>query len=392
MIEKLTLKDFCKTICDSLIKEINEGTSFFQRYYDAKWQPILFAAHNPFTRMSYNAFNSLVLSLKKFDDPRYISADEAMHAGLSIKLGEQGTIIDFSDDAITSFLDPFEFSEDKTKNLKGTTHSSGNFEQFFQAGIVFNASQFESFPASIKSGKMYWDRQPQYPYQFIDLLIANSHAQFNRSTNSLRFDWDNDVIYIPEKDMFKTDQQFYRFAVNSLIEWSGHKSRLNRPVTSERGPDSMALEELNTLIASRILGDRLKVGFDTSIIQGDTNQYARILEENPLQIFKSCMNAQRTVSLLNGILDGKQVAKERKLHKSLVTGEEIPYVGTIYRVLRCVASRFEIERVDTGAHVWVSKSDVLYGNLINARNSDDIQLKSDHTMNQNFKARQGRQR
>jgi len=364
MNEDLTLDGFCYKICDRLAEQMSQGNSFLQKVYKANWEPTTFTVFNPFAHRPYNAINTVALSLEKYDDARWISMDEAIHSGLKLKAREKGSVADFSDSAVNSSVRAVNFGgvEKKVDTDRRAGHTNS-----FKPGMLFNANQFIDFPAPIHSGKSFRDSQPEYLLQFIDWIMHDSKAQFNRSLNSVKFDHENDQIFIPEKDMFKSDRQFSHFLIRSLIQWTGHHSRLDRPVPGTVGTDSWVKEELCCAIAGRLLGESLRVGYDDTFPGHSIQDYIALIKNDPMELWNSCHEAQRSFSFLEAYLINRDLTRTCKNHAVLVTGDDLFYNGVTYRIIKADGARIEIKNLDTGQHAKISPTDVIYGNLLRAQ-------------------------
>lgn len=104
---------------------------------------------------------------------------------------------------------------------------------------AFNLSQIEGFEKEILTSNEANANLPNL--KEIDLTKLN--ADISHQTISRAFyKRSNDRIYLPMKEQFKSEADYYGTVFHELIHRTGHESRLNRPALE--GDEDYALEEL----------------------------------------------------------------------------------------------------------------------------------------------------
>ncbi|MGQ3892183.1 zincin-like metallopeptidase domain-containing protein [Legionella sp. CNM-4043-24] len=86
--------------------------------------------------------------------------------------------------------------------------------------------------------------------------------------------------------------------MHELSHWIGHESRLNRDLLHPFGSEGYAREELRDEIASMLLGDELRTGHDPSQHTSYIKSWIRVLENDPLEIFRAAADAEKIQSHL----------------------------------------------------------------------------------------------
>ncbi len=68
-----------------------------------------------------------------------------------------------------------------------------------------------------------------------------------------------DAIHLPWPENFKTMGDYYSTALHEHTHWTGHESRLNRPIVNRFGSEEYAEEELVAELGSAFLCSHLGV-------------------------------------------------------------------------------------------------------------------------------------
>src|ERR1700760_320032 len=82
-------------VANKLATAIKNGDSPFQKPVKENGMPAFIAPINPLTGYGYSALNALNLSMKGYDDPRWMSAKDGSYNGHIVKEGAKGTLINF---------------------------------------------------------------------------------------------------------------------------------------------------------------------------------------------------------------------------------------------------------------------------------------------------------
>ena len=87
------------------------------------------------------------------------------------------------------------------------------------------------------------------------------------------------------------------------------EDRLNRDIAHPFGSEGYAKEELRAEIASMILGDELGIGHDPGQHAAYVGSWIKVLENDPLEIFRAAADAERIQDYVLG-LEQKQVQEQ----------------------------------------------------------------------------------
>jgi antirestriction protein ArdC len=352
-------------LSDKLIAEIKEGNSLFQKPVKENGLPAFVKPINPTTGKGYSAMNALALGMRRRDDPRWMSADAARYAGNWVKEGEKGTLIEFSK---TSDIQAIRTVEGKTiKDDKGVTQTKTvEFEKPQQGkAFLFNAEQMKDIMPLQEFLAKQEEGQALSPVERADKLIEDSKAVIIHGGQEAYYDKQRDAIFMPEKETFENETKYYQAAIHQLAHWSGHESRLNRPMEGKFGSQDYAREEMRAAIAGILVGGELKIGHNFGQKEAYMSSFARILKDEPFEIAKASRDAQKIANLLLGV-DQKREQKQ-SAEVGFKKGDEIAYLDTTYKVLETHKNKsIKVEDAD-GTRKVLKPEYGLYKSLLEAK-------------------------
>lgn len=360
-------------VADKLITLFKDGTSPIQKPLKENGMPAFMPPVNPVTGKGYSALNALNLSLKGYDDPRWLSADAASYNGYLVKEGSKGTLITFPKrNEIQALRTP---DGAKIKDDAGVTQTKTVEYDKVQTGkaFLFNATQISGMPPLDEWLKTVQAGQELSPLQRAEKLLADSQAVIVHGGPEAYYDQVKDVIHLPEMETFDSEVKYYQAAIHQLAHWTGHESRLNRNMEGRFGSIEYAGEELRAALAAMLVGSELKIGHSFGQHPAYTGNWSKILKEEPFQLAKAAADAQRIASSLLGFGRKAALSQNAAVNTTLSKGEEIAYNGTVYKVLDKKGKTLEMEKTDTGEKFKVKPTDGLYASLVDARNNPEVQ-------------------
>ncbi|AYL95332.1 zincin-like metallopeptidase domain-containing protein [Mucilaginibacter celer] len=352
-------------LSEKLITEIKEGKPLFQKPVKENGMPAFVKPLNPSTGKGYSAMNALILGMKRYDDPRWLTADAARFAGSWVKEGEKGTMIEFQK---TSDIQAIRTAEgQKIKDGAGVTQTKTvEFDKPQSTkSFLFNAEQMKD----VTPLKDFLARQQEgdtlTPLQKAEKLIADSKAVIIEGGQEAYYDKIRDAIFVPEKSHFENETKYAQAVIHQLSHWAGHESRLNRPMEGKFGSMEYAKEEMRAAIAAIIIGGELKVGHNFGHQAAYMNNFTKILREDPFEIAKASRDAQKIANLLLGT----NLKREQKQQTEVAfkQGDRIDYMDTTYKVLETYKNKsIRVEDSD-GARKTLKPDYGLYKSLLEAK-------------------------
>jgi len=383
-----TFKALPVQLSDKLIAEIRAGESLFQKPIKENGLPAFVKPINPTTGKGYSAMNALILGMQRHDDPRWMSADSARFAGSWVKKDEKGTMIEFPK---TSDIQAIRTADgQRIKNEEGVTQTRTVSFEKPQAGraFLFNAEQMKDITPLAEFLAKQDEGQPLSPVDRAEKLIAESKAVIIEGGQEAYYDKQRDAIFMPERAHFESTEKYLQAAIHQLAHWSGHESRLNRPMEGKFASPEYAREEMRAAIAAILIGGELKIGHQFGQQSAYMNSFSRILKDDPFEIARASRDAQKIANLLLGV----SVKREQKqgAEQGFKKGDEIAYMDTTYKVLETYKTK-SIKVEDTaGTRKIVKPTDGLFKSLLEAKSGPrepEIAMEEsrDNTNEQTFK-------
>jgi antirestriction protein ArdC len=355
-------------LAEKLIAEFKAGTSPFQKPVKENGMPAFVPPVNPITGKGYSAMNAINLSLKGYDDPRWMSADTASFNGYLVKEGSKGTLINFPKrNEIQALRTP---DGAKIKDDAGVTQTKTVEFDKVQNGkaFLFNAAQIKDIPP-LEDWLKSVPEQPLSPTERAEKLIADTGAVIVHGGQEAFYDKAKDEIHLPEKSAFENETKYYQTAIHQLAHWSGHESRLNRPMEGKFASMDYAREELRAAIGAMLVGAELKIGHNFGPHEAYTGSWAKMLKDEPFEITRASADGQKIANTLLSAGQQREAKQGPAVNTTLTKGEEIAYNDTVYKVLDKKGKTFEMEKADNGERFKIKSSDKVFANLVEARNN-----------------------
>lgn len=283
-------EDHARKVADQLISLMEQGVAPWQKEWSAG-QNGFSMPYNALSGRQYTGGNTMHLMAKAlvegWDDPRWLTFNQVVKAGLKIRKGERSTKVvvwDFSK-VRGEKRDP------DTENAE--SDADGRHKQLRGPSLylhdVFNGAQIEGMPP-------LHPREPttaEWRHSECERLLADSGANIQHDGGGRAFYRPStDSIHLPVKDAFHSGDAYYATALHELGHWTGHKDRLARDLTGPFGSESYAKEELRAEISSMMAGDRLGIGHDPSRHAAYVQHWVKILKDDPKEIFRAAKDAE----------------------------------------------------------------------------------------------------
>lgn len=288
----MTKLPYYEVVANQILESLKTGTAPWLK----PWEPGVGNGqipYNPITGKRYRGINALYLMVNQSHDNRWLTYKQALSIDAQVRKGEKGTTIQY-----------WKFSEEKVKeddNGRPVLDEQGNViktqvslerPRVFYA-TVFHASQIDNMPKLIV-------KEPDWSLieNAEDLLYQSGASIFHSEPDRAYYRLSTDSIHLPPKEQFKSSAHYYATALHELAHWSGHPSRLSRDLSHPFGSEHYAREELRAEIASMLLGAEFGIGHDPSQHTAYVKSWIRILEDEPLEIFRACADAEKIVNHL----------------------------------------------------------------------------------------------
>lgn len=279
-------KDFAKEISDQVIQLMQEhGTDWAKPWMDQAGM----GHKNAVSGKEYRGTNTFITALSSykqgFSSNEWASFKQWQSKGAKVKKGQKGTHIIFYDSKVIEDRDTQE--EKRIFILKGWP--------------VFNADQVDGYepkPIEKPANKVK-------PVDRVDQLVVNSAAIVKTGGNRAFYTKEQDFIQMPDPSAFTgTDtstpqESYYSTLLHEMIHWSGHKSRLDRPLGNRFGSNAYAFEELIAEMGSVFAGIALGVNAEPRPDHAKyLNNWLQVLKENDRAMISAFGKAQKAADYL----------------------------------------------------------------------------------------------
>lgn len=248
-------RDKVTEIRDTMIQAILTRIEKDPLNWSAGWNKVSGNPVNGKTDTAYRGLNSIYLYLMSeqhgYNDPRWVTFNQAKALGASIKKGEKSYPVLFYEryDKLTKK----EYDPKTTKSMteeERAEYERENVRFVLKYYSVFNAAQCVNFPELDKSALLMSEEERANQNELIETIIANSAAPVNYDGGSRAYyQPSTDSIHLPAIENFHSMQDYYATALHEIAHSTGHASRLNRDLSGGFGSQSYAVEELRAELA-----------------------------------------------------------------------------------------------------------------------------------------------
>lgn len=286
-----------------LIENMKKGYIFKK-----DWNVSALRPQNPISDVMYRGLNKFKLMNeaidKEYDDPRWLTFNQAKENGWKVKKGEKGIrcIKVISTEKVKE-------KDEKTGEMIEVERQLAN--KMYKYFTVFNANQIEGIPPleKIKPDKSQVS-------EIINDVMASSECPIKFIAQDRAFySPSEDKIVLPLRESFKSEESFLATALHEMGHSTGHESRLNRDIKNTFGSKDYAKEELVAELCSVFTQARLNVKLEGEHFNNHSaylESWIKALEEEPNILFKVAREADKASErIYNNYLEReKEVIKQ----------------------------------------------------------------------------------
>lgn len=356
-------------VAEKLIEQLEQGTSPFQK----PWADVGGLPYNPTTEKQYRGMNSIWLQMQRFSDPRWMTFRQAKANDWNVMKGSRGSTI--------SYVKPFDDKPLKDENGKPVLDENGKVikqrvkldKPIITSAVVFNAEQIDGVPKLVVAADRKWEDMKR-----VEKIVNNSTVEVTHGGNSAYYNPIADMITMPEKEQFNNAAAYYSVLLHEMGHWTGHSTRLDRPMVARFGTEDYAKEELRAEIASLMIGGELNVGRDFGEHVSYVNSWVSILKDEPFELYRASADAQKIMDYILEFEHKRNI--EQKQEASFMLQDNIAYKNDIYKVTALLpAKRIEVTVQSSGQILNLTPKDGLYTSLAKAMSQ---QQATDNTLSQ----------
>ncbi|RRD40351.1 DUF1738 domain-containing protein [Leptotrichia sp. OH3620_COT-345] len=254
--------------------------------------------NNPISNKEYKGSNNirlLISSIKNgYNDPRWMTYNQARENNFQVKKGEKSTPVYFYQ--LTDKNTKKEFNNETIKNMSEEEKSkylSENIYIITKKYNVFNAEQIHGIEKYNQKIQIDCSKRNEIIEQILDNFeVSIKYDQLNNAFYNLI----NDSIHLPKKEKFNRIEDLYSIALHEMAHSTGHKKRLNRDMSGKFGDKSYAKEELIAEFSSIFIQQETKLKIEDKEFENNAayiKSWNSILKENPGVLFEAIKEAQK---------------------------------------------------------------------------------------------------
>lgn len=359
-------------VAEKLIEALKAGTAPWQKPWNSNGLPSFELPYNAVSGNRYQGINTLSLIMSGRGDPRWMTFKQASDNGWQVRKGSKSTGI--------QYIKLFEQRTKRDEQGKEVRDEKGEpvkinvklNRPIIVGAAVFNAEQIDGIPELVRPdiSTLGWQ-----PLERAEHLIDNSGANIQHTAgNQAFYSPVHDSITLPLRQQFDEPGKYYATALHELGHWTGHQSRLDRSLINRFGTQEYAREELRAEIASLLIGNELRIGHDPGQHTAYVESWISILKDHPFEIHSAAADAEKIYTYLIDLerkrnIDLTVFAEDKKVSNHLLTANDhISYNGTIFKVNDILKNgRLKMEDLGSGQQFILSREDLLYKNLLEAK-------------------------
>lgn len=285
-----------KEMLSALLESMENDPTAWQK----GWFSVSQIPQNGLTGKKYRGLNVLFLygaaKKKGFEDPRWVTYNQAHELGATIKAGEKASSVFFYreyDKATKRDFDPQTIADLSTEEKRA--YYEENVRNVLKYSAVFNAEQCDNFP-ELKKQEMS-DAELQNSNKLVNEIINNSEAPIHSDGgDSAYYNPITDSIHIPEFKKFKSMNSLCATILHEIAHSTGHATRLNRDLTGVFGSQKYALEELRAELSSVFMQVDLGINLAGAEIANHAaycRDWLTAIRDDPMAFYKAVTDADK---------------------------------------------------------------------------------------------------
>ena len=290
MSKAIGRENIYREITNKIIAELERGiVPWVQPWTSSRQLCPLSLPVNGLTRRSYSGINILLLwsalEERGFASPYWVTFKQCIAMGGSVRKGEKGTHVYFAD----------KFVPQKEKTRAEETGDEPNAIAFLKRYTVFNAEQCEGLPKALMAAPVAKTERQIVPEA--EALIGATGADFRIGGDQAFYVPSEDFIRIPNQTAYADQINYYRTAFHELGHWTGHKTRLDRNLTTKFGTQDYVREELVAEMATAFVCASL--GIVPTVRHADyIGNWLAVLKEDARAIVKAASLASKACDFI----------------------------------------------------------------------------------------------
>jgi len=275
-------------VTNAIIADLERGApTWVQPWKTTRRTNLGFLPANLATRRTYSGINIPILwraaSEAGYADHAWMTFKQALALEACVRTGEKGTLIVF------------------TKKLSVKEDEEDRHISMLRSYAVFNVAQIDGLPPQVAQPEESAPPLDDDVQRFIDA----THADIRHGGSRACFIPALDLIQLPPRAAFVSNESFRATELHELGHWSGHETRLNRDLKNRFGTQAYAAEELVAELTSAFLCAHLRIAGDLRHASYIDNWIALLKQDNRA-IFTAASKASQAADFLRSFTEKVQ--------------------------------------------------------------------------------------
>ena len=279
-------KQFAARAAGRVIQQLEKGAAPWQQGWispqDAQEPP-----YNPTSGARYKGLNDIVLRSEArergYDDPRWLTYQQAKKIGAQVRKGEQGTKIEYLQ---------FRPKEESDRKAAAAEAGQEKSEAVHRTYTVFNAEQINNMPSLDHKRVQDWE----VCERAARLLEASGAAIEHHRGNTVSYQPQEDKIVLPEPERFRKTEDYYAAVMHQMGRWTGHKKRLDRETLRRgneegAGADAQARENLRASMTSMTVSGVMRLPHEPMRHATQVESWIKMLKNDPEELRRAMRDA-----------------------------------------------------------------------------------------------------
>lgn len=258
--------------------------------------PGMFDACNAVSGKRYHGVNALRLwieSIKmEYTDPHWCTYRQAQENGWQVRRGESGTPVEFWKVYDTKAKKSLDFAE-YHRIVDADPDRVDDFKIYAKTFTVFNGCQMDGFPLAEQGEHIPPEYKDELLAEFAENYLAAEHIQLIQG-GFAAYSFQADYLKMPEKETFHSELDYYSTLFHEISHSTGHESRLNRLLASDKHSEEYAAEELRAEIGSAFILNAAGCDVPESITENNKayiQSWAQSVKDKPESLFAAIKDA-----------------------------------------------------------------------------------------------------
>ena len=226
--------------------------------WEAMWQRVapFLASRNSVTGAAYSGSNQLLLAIvgvdRGYKTPNWATYKQWKTSGGQVRKGAKGVLC-LRPQKLTLPHPDYPDDPDKSRTVI-----------YYRPFTAFNLDDID-FPAGQTPPHVYTPQPPEGAAGMISEQAAAAGAKIVHqpvdmtlagAATSAFYSPDRDLINMPPRELFETDEDYAGTLLHELAHWTGHPSRCNRVKGKQFGDEKYAQEELTAELVAWVAAEK----------------------------------------------------------------------------------------------------------------------------------------